>query len=138
MLLFADVEAVPLSLRLPLSIMNFLEFAIWGAWFVVLGNYLDALRFSRQEIGRIYATIPIGSIISPMFVGAIADRYFNGEQLMGVLHLVGAGLLYAVAQVRTPRAFYWIMLVYALVYSPTLALSNSVIFANIPDAGRDF
>jgi len=91
LLLLADAAPLSLEMRLPLSIMNFLEFAIWGAWFVVLGNYLDALGFSRKHIGRIYATIPIGSIISPMFVGAIADRYFNSEQLMGALHLVGPG-----------------------------------------------
>src|SRR5262245_24611700 len=98
--------------------MNFLEFAVWGAWFVVLGNYLNSLGFSRQVIGRIYATMPIGSIISPMFVGAIADRYFASEQLMGVLHLAGAALLYGMATARQPRPFYWLAFAYALVYSP--------------------
>src|SRR5436853_3080991 len=108
--------------------MNFLELAIWGAWFVVLGHYLDALKFSRKDIGRIYATMALGSIISPMFVGTIADAYFASEQLMAVLHLAGAGLLLAMANAREARRFYWIALAYALVYSPTLALSNSVIF----------
>jgi nucleoside transporter len=73
-----------------------------------------------------------------MFVGQIADRYFASERLMGILHLLGAGLLYCMAQITEPGAFYWITLAYALVYSPTLALSNSVCFSHVPDAARDF
>jgi nucleoside transporter len=140
LLLFADGTGatMDLALRLPLSIMNFLEFAIWGAWFVVLGNYLNSLGFSRKDIGRIYATMPIGSIIAPMFLGTIADRYFAAEQLMGVLHLVGAVLLFAMASVRTPRAFYWSALGYSLAYSPTLTLSYTVMFKNVPSSIDNF
>jgi nucleoside transporter len=123
-----------LGLRIPLSVMNFLEYAIWGAWYVVLGNYLNTLQFSRKSIGRIYATIPIGAIIAPMFVGAIADRHFAAEQLMGVLHLAGALLLLGMAYIRNSRAFFWVTLVYALVYTPTLSLSNTVIFNNVPSS----
>jgi len=130
--LFADIPALSLQLRIPLSIMNSLEYAIWGAWFVVLGNYLATLHFSRQDIGRIYATMSLGAIISPLFVGTIADQYFPSQLLMGALHLVGAVLLYSMAQIKTPRAFYWTALLYALAYSPTLALSNAVIFATVP------
>ena len=133
LLLFA-ADGMNLGVRIPLSVMNFLEYAIWGAWFVVLGNYLNSLQFSRKSIGRIYATMSLGAILSPMFVGTIADRYFASQQLMGVLHLLGAALLFWMAQVRTPRAFYWTALAYALAYSPTLALSNSVIFANVPES----
>jgi len=125
-------------MRIPLSVMNFLEFAIWGAWFVVLGNYLDALRFPRKDIGRIYTTMPIGTVVAPMFIGTIADRYFASEVVMGVLHLIGAVLLVAMAYIRKPRPFFWAALAYALVYAPTLALVNSIAFANIPDATRDF
>ncbi len=133
-------EAAPLSweLRLPLSVMNFLEFAIWGAWFVVLGQYLNALKFSGKQIGSVYATMSLGSIFTPIFVGAIADKYFASEHLMAGLHLLGAVLLYSMSKIKEPRAFYWVALVYALAYSPTLPLSNAVIFANIPDATRDF
>ncbi len=139
-LLLAQVDVPPLSLelRLPLSILHFLEFAIWGAWFVVLGNYLDSLGFSRKVIGRIYATMPLGSVLSPMFVGTIADRYIASEQLMGMLHLVGAGLLFWMATIRSPRPFYWAALIYAIVYAPTLALVNSIPFAHLHDGGRDF
>ena len=142
MILFAQaVTAKPLlelDVRIPLSVMNFLEFAIWGAWFVTLGNYLNSMQFSRKDIGRIYATMALGSVISPMFVGTIADRYFASEQVMGVLHLVGAGLLFWLATIKTVRAFYWVALAYALVYAPTIALSGSLTFVNVPDGGRDF
>ena len=141
LMLFADAaEAAPsidLALRIPLSVLNFLEFAIWGAWFVVLGNYLNSLRFSRKDIGRVYATMALGAIISPMFVGTIADRFFASEQLMGVLHLLGGVLLLWMARIVTPRLFYWVALLYACVYTPTLALSNAIVFANVP-ASLDF
>jgi nucleoside transporter len=137
-LLFADsvnaAQSMELALRIPLSVMNFLEFAIWGAWFVVLGNYLNTLGFSRKDIGRIYATMPIGAILAPMFVGTIADRYFAAEQCMGVLHLVGAVFMFWMAHVRNARAFFWVALAYSLVYSPTLNLANAVVFANVPQS----
>jgi hypothetical protein len=138
MLLFAAAPDLPLSVRIPLSVMNLLQFAIWGAWFVVLGNYLDALKFSRKDIGRIYATMALGSVISPIFVGTIADRYFASEQLMAVLHLAGAALLFWMSQIRTSGMFYLAALLYAIAYAPTLALSNSVIFSHILDTERDF
>ncbi|MCH7750739.1 MAG: MFS transporter [Planctomycetes bacterium] len=139
--LLAASDAAPpldLSLQIPLSVLHFLEFAIWGAWWVVLGNYLNSIGFTRKQIGSIYATMPIGSILAPMFIGTVADRFFAGEQLMGVLHLAGAGLLFWLAKIKSPRPFFWVALVYALVYSPTLALVNSIPFAHIPDAQRDF
>ncbi len=94
-------------------VLHFLEFAIWGAWYVVLGNFLDARGFSRKQIGAIYGTMPIGSIISPMFVGAIADRYFSTQVVIGVLHLVGAVLLFSMSRTRNPRPFFWIAFLYA-------------------------
>ncbi|MGQ0636896.1 MAG: MFS transporter [Planctomycetaceae bacterium] len=140
--LLAAVDAVkpPLEtdMRLRLSLMNFLQFAVWGAWFVVLGQYLNTLKFTGRQIGSVYATMSLGSIISPMIVGGIADRYFASEYVMAGSHVVGAVLLFVLARIRTPGAFYIVALAYALVYSPTLAVSNAVIFANIPDATRDF
>lgn len=112
--------------------MMFLEFAIWGAWFVVLGNYLNALGFSRKHIGRIYSTMPIGAIIAPMFMGTIADRYLNAEHVMAISHLLGAVLLVCLSRIRTPRAFFWVALAYAILYSPTLSLVNAVVFDNVP------
>ncbi len=134
----AQAETLSLDLRIPLSIMNFLEYAIWGAWYVVLAQYLFALNFNGKQIGSIYATMSLGAIVTPMFVGAVADKYFPSEYVMAVLHLIGAGLLYWMAHIRTPRKFYWVTLLYALAYAPTLALSNSIIFANSQSGVEDF
>jgi nucleoside transporter len=136
--LFADKPELELGIRLSLSTMNFLQFAIWGAWFVVLGQYLNALKFTGKQIGSIYATMSLGSFVTPIIVGAVADRYFDSEYVMAFLHLVGAVLLFWMAQIRTPGKFYLVTLVYALVYSPTLPLSNGIIFRNVPDGQRDF
>lgn len=124
--------------RFNLSGMMFLQFAIWGAWFVVLGNYLSAMKFSKEAIGSIYGTMSLGAILSPIFIGQIADRYFSSERLMAVLHLLGAGVLLWMSRITDSTQFYWVALLYALVYSPTLALSNSIAFTHLPDATRDF
>jgi nucleoside transporter len=143
--------APPLEMgpRLNLSVMMFLEFAVWGAWFSVLGNRLTAMGLS-DWIGRIFGTMALGTIVAPLFIGQIADRYFSSEKLMAILHLIGAGLLYWLASIppvvdRDPALiaaaawkFYGIALAYALIYSPTIALSNSIAFTHVPDGARDF
>ncbi len=138
----ADISTAPRlapGLRLNLSLMMFLQFAVWGAWFVVLGVYLEkGLGFTGAQIGNIYGTMALGTIFAPMFIGQIADRYFSSEKLMAILHLAGAGLLYAMAQTRDPGQFYIAALIYALVYSPTLVLSNSITFSHVPNGARDF
>jgi nucleoside transporter len=127
-----------MGLRLKLSVMMFLQFATWGAWFVIMGNYLKSRGFTDGEVGNIYATMALGTIFTPLFIGQIADRFFSSERLMAVLHIAGAGLLYWMAQINEATLFYWVALLYALVYSPTLALSNSIAFTHVPDGGRDF
>lgn len=134
--LAAETPPLTMAMRIPLSIMNFLEFAIWGAWFVVLGQYLNALKFNGKQIGSIYATMSLGMFLSPMFIGAIADRYFNAEHLLGVMHLVGAVLLFWMSQARTARMFYFAALLYALAYAPTISLANTVMFTHC-DGARD-
>jgi nucleoside transporter len=114
-------------------LLHFLEFAIWGAWIVVLGNLLNARGFSRKEIGSIYACMPIGSMITPLFIGPLADKLFNTEVIIGVSHLLGAVLLFMMAKAKNPRPFYWLTLLYALAYSPTLGLANSIVFAHNDD-----
>jgi nucleoside transporter len=115
--------------------MMFLQFAVWGAWFVVLGLYLEkGLKFSGAEIGWIYGTMALGGIFAPMFIGQIADRYFASEILMGLLHLLGAALLVAMANVTNVNVFFAVALLYSLIYSPTLVLSNSITFSHVPKA----
>ena len=114
-------------------LLHFLEFAIWGAWFVVLGNMLNARGFSRGEIGRIYSTMPIGSMIAPLIMAVLADKYFNTEVLLGVSHLVGGILLFVMARTQKAWPFFWFALAYAIVYSPTLNLANSIVFAHDAD-----
>jgi nucleoside transporter len=117
----------------------FLEFFIWGAWYVTMGTYLDkVLHATGVEIGAAYSAMAIATIISPFFVGMIADRFFAAQRVLGVLHIVGAFLLYYITTIKSPGAFYWILLLYSLMYAPTMALANSVAFRQMKDPGKEF
>ncbi len=133
-----------LSTRLQLSTMMFLEFFIWGAWFVTLGTFLiNNLHASGAETGAVFSTQSWGAIIAPFIIGLIADRYFNAEKILGVLHLIGAFLLYevytagAVTSVYPPSVFYY-LLFYMILYMPTLALVNSISFNQMKDTEKEF
>ncbi len=119
--------------------MMFLEYFIWGAWYVTLGTWLGAtLGFSGEQIGLTYGTTAVAAIISPFFVGMIADRFFATERLLSALHGLGAAaLFYASLQTRF-GPLYAVMLVYTLLYMPTLALTNSLSFRQMQDPGREF
>lgn len=122
-----------------LSIMMFLQFFIWGGWFVTLGTYLGGtLSASGGQIGMAFSTQSWGAIIAPLIVGLIADRYFNAERILGVLHLLGAGLMYMMFQASDFTAFYPYVLGYMIVYMPTLALVNSVAFGQMSDPSKEF
>ncbi len=119
-----------------LSLLMFLQFFVWGAWFVTLGTYLNALGFSGSEIGTAYLTNNLGAIIAPIFVGMIADRFFASEKVIAALHLVGAAVLYYVTTLsETTEIILW-LLVYNACYMSTLALANSISFAQMqaPDS----
>ena len=108
-----------------LSFMMFLEFFIWGGWFVTLGTFLsNNLSASGGEIGQAFSTKSWGAIIAPFIIGLIADRYFNAEKLLGVLHLIGAVLMYQLSNVESFNMFYPYVLGYMIAYMPTLALVN--------------
>lgn len=127
------------SIRIQLSSMMFLQFFIWGAWYVTLGTYLDkVLHATGVQVGAAYSAMAIATIISPFFVGMIADKFFSAQKVLGVLHLAGAALLYYLTRVDNPNMFYWVVLVYALLYAPTLALVNSVAFRQMKDPGKEF
>jgi nucleoside transporter len=136
----ATAAAPPLAggLRFHLSAMMFLEFAIWGAWFVLLANYLGTLGFSGEQIGLVYSTFPLGAVIAPLIIGQLADRYFASEKLLGVLHIAGGLVLCVLANVEAYPSFFAVLLAYSLLYNPTLALTNAIAFTHIPDATRDF
>src|SRR3978361_1764036 len=122
------------TIRLQLSLMMFLEFFIWGAWYVTMGTYLDkVLHAVGVQVGAAYSALAIATIISPFFVGMVADRYFSAHKGLSVLHLVGAVLLYYLTAIGNPSSFYWVLLLYSLLYAPTLALANSVAFRQMSD-----
>jgi nucleoside transporter len=125
--------------RIQLSAMMFLQFFIWGAWYVTMGTYLDkVLGATGVQVGAAYSAMAIATIFSPIFVGMIADRFFSAQKLLGVLHLIGALLLYYVTKIDNPSLFYWIVLLYSLMYAPTLALANSVAFRQMKDPAKEF
>ncbi|MBS1914891.1 MAG: nucleoside permease [Bacteroidetes bacterium] len=127
------------TVRVQLSAMMFLEFFIWGAWYVTMGTYLDkVLHATGIQVGAAYSAMAIATIFSPFFVGMIADKFFSAQKVLGVLHLVGALLLYYITTVKDPDVFYWIVLLYSLMYAPTLALANSVAFRQMSDPSKEF
>ena len=127
------------TVQFQLSFMMFLEFFIWGGWFVTMGSFLGSnLNASGAETGMAYSTQSWGAIIAPFIIGMIADRYFNAEKILGVLHLVGAVLMYMMAQSTEFSTFYPYVLGYMIAYMPTLALVNSVSFNQMSDPAKQF
>lgn len=126
-------------MRTRLSLLMFLEFFVWGGWFVTLGTYLaQSLSATGAQIGAAYATQSWGAIVAPFIVGLIADRYFNAERVLAALHLLGGGLLLALAQVTAFNRFLPLLLAYMILYMPTLALVNSISFRQLRDPAREF
>jgi nucleoside transporter len=127
------------SIQFQLSFMMFLEFFIWGAWFVTLGTFMgNNLSATGAETGMAYSTQSWGAIIAPFIIGLIADRFFNAEKILGVLHIIGAVLMYMMFQANDFTTFYPYVLGYMIAYMPTLALVNSVAFKQMKDPAKEF
>ncbi len=127
------------STKIRLSVMMFIEFFIWGSWFVTMGSFLaNNLGASGAQIGLAYSTQSWGAIVAPFIIGLIADKYFNAERLLGIIHLVGAVLMYLAYRAEDFAAFYPWLLGYMILYMPTLALVNSISFRQMDDPSRHF
>ena len=126
-------------IRLKLSVMMFLQYFVWGAWYVAMGPYLnEVLKFDGRQIGLAYGSTALAAIISPFFVGMIADRFFATERILAALHVIGGLLLFYVSTLSTFESFYPVLIVYTLCYMPTLALTNSLSFRQMADPGLEF
>ncbi len=125
--------------RVKLSIMMFLEFFIWGSWFVTLGTFLGRnLQANGTETAAVFSTQSFGAIIAPFIIGLIADRYFNAERILGILHLIGAVLMSQMYYATDFEGFYPYVFGYMILFMPTLALVNSISFNQMKSAEKEF
>ncbi|HTM54549.1 MAG TPA: nucleoside permease [Pirellulales bacterium] len=136
-----EVGIMPMDLgvRAKLSVMMFLQYFVWGVWFVTMGTYLSkTLRFQDDQLGWAYAASPIGAMVAPFFVGMIADRFFATQRILAVLHFAGGLVLFAAAQAEQFSQFFPLILLYFFCYMPTLALTNSISFRHMSSPEQQF
>src|SRR4030095_2663471 len=127
-----------MNIKLRLTIMNFLEFFIWGSWLISLGSYMfNVLHASGSLIGATYGTMGIASLFMPALMGIVADKWVNAERVLGICHLIGAALLFWASRVGDPGTMYMVMLLNALVFMPTIALNNTVSYIVLGNKGYD-
>jgi nucleoside transporter len=128
------------TIRIQLSVMMFLNFFVWGIWFVTMGTFLSkgGINATGGEIGQAYGTQCLGAIIAPFIIGLIADRFFAAQKILGVLHIAGAALLYYISSQTAFGSFYSLLLIYMIIYMPTLALVNAIALNQVTDAEKQF
>ncbi|WP_332912121.1 MFS transporter [Algoriphagus boritolerans] len=127
----------PIKIRL--SLMMFLEFFVWGSWYVTMGTFLgNNLQAKDQDISLAFSTQSFGAIIAPFIIGLIADRYFHAQRILGVIHLIGAGLMYLLYSATDFSGFFPFLLAYMILFMPTLALVNAISFNQMKDPAKEF
>jgi len=127
-----------MSIKLRLTVLNFLELFVFGAWLISLGGYLGGtLEFEGFQIGKVFTTLGLASLVMPAIVGIIADKYLNAQKVLGILHLIGAGFMIYLAQTQDYDTFFWLMLGYLTMYMPTLGLANTVSYSILTENKYD-
>ncbi|NLG41637.1 MAG: nucleoside permease [Phycisphaerae bacterium] len=135
----ASVETARTESHQPLvrlSIMMFVEFAVWGAWSVLLGKHMEHLGFSGKQIGLVYLTTALGAMLSPLVAGWIADRFMPNQIFTGIVHLLGAVLLFIAWPQTQFGGMFVVLLIYAILYMPTIALTNAIAFHHMKDSKK--
>ncbi len=127
-----------MSLKLRLTLMNFLQFFIWGAWLITIGAYwFQNKQWSGTSFGAIFSTMGISALFMPALMGVVADKWINAEKLYGALHLAGAAMLFLVPKVDDPHTMFWVMLVTMVFYMPTISLAIAVAYNALKERGLD-
>ena len=128
-----------LSIRLLLSLMMFVQFFVWGAWYGQMGKYLTVrLNASGDQVGNSYAMFSVAMIAAPFFVGMLADRYFRAQRVLAVLNFLGAGILYLLSVITDANLFVWVILAYCLTFAPTIALTNTIAMRYMVNPEKEF
>ena len=126
-----------MNVKQKLTILSFLQFFVWGSWLISTGGYLFSLGFKGIEIGSVYSTLGIASLIMPALLGIVADRWMNAEKVLGICHLTGAVALVFAAFVKDPAIMFWVMLFNSMAYMPTISLNNTVSYKILGQSGFD-
>lgn len=125
-----------MGIKSRLTVMNFLQFFVWGAWLISIGGYLGGtLHFSGSQIGSIFSTLGIASLFMPALVGIVADKWLNAEKVLGICHLLSACMLLWASTVTEPNLFFWVMLLNSMFYMPTIGLNNTVSYVVLEQKG---
>src|SRR5690606_24383440 len=137
--LFKTICLMNLIIRTKLSAMMFLQYFIWSMWYVTLGTYMmSRLQASAMDVGSTYATFSISAIVSPILIGMLADKLFSSKFLMICLHILGAFFLFFLSETGSLDLFWWLVLAYTFLYTPTISLSNAIAFSQVSHAGKEF
>ena len=130
--------SLPTSTSIRLMTMMFFEFFLWGCWYATAATYLTRIGFSGLEVGAVYSTVSWGAIISPFFIGMIADRFFPAQYVKALMHIAGAGVLWYLSSLTDPSTFFWVILLYTVMFMPTIALANTISFHQMDDPKSQF